>query len=519
MHPATATILFRFACGVVIIAGCRLSGPGPASAQSASGSEAWFGVPVPTGLEVPPQFSVLGREGLTAAPAPVPPGEEVDTELEGERIQRWLQDIVGFSEQSHANGELMWGRVSGFPAAAATAEWVAQRYRDAGLSQVAVQRYDAGQAMWWPEHWEVRLLGGSAFGEGSGDVILGSAVPTNGSAIRGGTLTADLIYVGDVGDLRDVDVSGKVAVQRRRPTGGAASQRGAIRGSAQELFERGAVAVLNYIDQPGNMHVRDFSGCGEVCFNIGGDDGGFLRSVTERAAGQGSADALRVRLYLDADTRSGLTAQNVVGIVAGESDEIVIVNAHLDGWFGAAGDNGDGLAVQIALARHFARPGNRPARTLAFVASGGHHSTGLNGPQNFVRMNRDLVRRAVLVLNLEHVAQYAFENDPGRIQWTEQTMGWGVSNLAPFLTDLTDRGVERYGFRLRPTYSASVPGDLGRYEPLGIPRVQAIHAGPLYHTTGDVFETISVEGLERAARFYAFFIDGVGNASRGEIDP
>ena len=212
MHPATVTILFRFACGVVIIAGSRLSGPDPASAQSASGSEAWFGVPVPTGLEVPPQFAVLGREGLAAAPAPVPPGEEVDTELEGERIQRWLQDIVGFSEQSHANGALMWGRVSGFPAAAATAEWVAQRYRDAGLSQVAVQRYDAGQAMWWPEHWEVRLLGGSAFGEGSGDVILGSAVPTNGSAIPGGTLTADLIYVGDVGDLGDVDVAGKVAV-------------------------------------------------------------------------------------------------------------------------------------------------------------------------------------------------------------------------------------------------------------------------------------------------------------------
>ena len=94
---------------------------------------------------------------------------------------------------------------------------------------------------------------------------------------------------------------------------------------------------------------------------------------------------LRVRLYLDADTRSGLTAQNVVGIVPGDSDEVVIVNAHLDGWFAAATDNGDGLAVQIALARHFARPENRLARTLVFVASGGHHSTGLNGPQNFVR--------------------------------------------------------------------------------------------------------------------------------------
>ena len=149
----------------------------------------------------------------------------------------------------------MWGRVSGFPAAAATADWVAQRFRDAGLSQVEIQRYAAGQAMWWPEHWEVRLLGGSGFGEGSRDVILGSAVPTGRSAIPGRMLTADLIYAGDVGDLRAVDVAGKVAVQRRRPTSGAASERGAILESARELFERGAVAVLNYIDQPGNMHV------------------------------------------------------------------------------------------------------------------------------------------------------------------------------------------------------------------------------------------------------------------------
>lgn len=68
-------------------------------------------------------------------------------------------------------------------------------------------------------------------------------------------------------------------------------------------------------------------------------------------------------------------------------------------------------------------------------------------------------------------------------------------------------------------YGPSVPGDLGRDDVLGVPRVQAIHAGPLYHTSGDVTETISVNGLERAARFYAYFIDGVGRATRAQIDP
>jgi acetylornithine deacetylase/succinyl-diaminopimelate desuccinylase-like protein len=98
-------------------------------------------------------------------------------------------------------------------------------------------------------------------------------------------------------------------------------------------------------------------------------------------------------------------------------------------------------------------------------------------------------------------------------------MGWGVTNMAPALLALTDQARERYGFRLRAQYSTSVAGDLGGYASLGVPRVQAIHAGPLYHTSGDVLESISVQGLERAARFYAHWIDGVAKMPRADIDP
>jgi hypothetical protein len=100
-------------------------------------------------------------------------------------------------------------------------------------------------------------------------------------------------------------------------------------------------------------------------------------------------------------------------------------------------------------------------------------------------------------------------------------MGWGITNLdrAPALVELTDRARERYGFRIRENYSTSVAGDLGQYASLGVPRVQAIHAGPLYHTSADVFKTISVEGLERAARFYAYWIDGVTRMAASAIDP
>jgi hypothetical protein len=41
----------------------------------------------------------------------------------------------------------------------------------------------------------------------------------------------------------------------------------------------------------------------------------------------------------------------------------------------------------------------------------------------------------------------------------------------------------------------------------------------MYHTSGDVLDTISTPGLERAARFYAYFVSAVAAADRGELQP
>ena len=138
---------------------------------------------------------------------------------------------------------------------------------------------------------------------------------------------------------------------------------------------------------------------------------------------------------------------------------------------------------------------------------------------NFVATNPRLTEQTVLVLNLEHIAQLYIRSGEWTVDPTEQPMNFGIDNEAPFLIDVGKRGMERYGFNLNPTFRAGVPGDLGGYRSLGVPRVQAIHSGPMYHTSGDVMETISVDGLERAARFYAFFVSEVARATRAEIDP
>jgi hypothetical protein len=479
----------------------------------------WLGVPLPDGLG-DPHKPILDVSARKPAAAVVPAGEEGNRDLAGAAIRKDLEAIVGFARADRARGEKAWGRITGFRAADETHAWVLQQFKAAGLRDAETQTYTATQATWYPKQWSVKVIAGSFAGDGARDVVLESAFPTSGSQLSGGPLTAPVVFVGATTDaaLPGVDVKSRVAVQTLHPQAGAFSERTRTTERARELAKRGAVAVLNVVEQAGNMHVRDFSNCGVPCFNLGSDDGRFLKAVIDGASAAGRAADLRIAISLNTQMLDGPKGHNTIGIARGRrDDERVIVNAHADGWFDAAGDNGDGLAVLIALARHFSKPQHQPERTLLFVASGGHHGGGMNGPGNLVTMNGPLLKNAVLVLNLEHLAQLQFENDPFRVNGVEQPMGFGISNEAPAIADVARRGMRRYGFALRPEFSSSIAGDLGGYGPLGVPRVQAIHAGPMYHTSGDTLDTISTAGLERAARFYAFFVNAIAKTDRAAL--
>ena len=494
----------------------------------------WFGLDLPPELAPHVSPAIIGSRG--PAPAVVPRGEAVFNELRGDRISEDLREIVDFSVQSRLSQELgggqMWGRVSGFPSASATIEWVTNQFRQAGIADIQVQRLSqqADAELWLPLSWEVTLLGDEVFGRGSRDVTLTTAVALAPSEISGSSLTAPIVYVGtgSPAELINVDVAGKIAVQRITPQAHLVFERARFTPQAREIMARGAVAIINIIDQPGNEMARDMSNCGGPCFNIGGRDGHFLTGVMNAAAQAGTMDQIRLRLSLETSVHRNLTADNALAVIPGQSRETIVLNAHIDAWYDGAGDNGDGLAVLLALARHFSRPEIQLQRSLVLVASAGHHTPGLNGPRNAVSMNPDLFENAVLIINLEHVAQRNFS--PARSQSPdgyreyiadsgEAPIVAGITNQSPFLEQLFSRGVERYGTNFVSGPSTMASGEGGGYRTAGVPLVTTMQAPPLYHTSGEVFEVISTPGLERMARFMAWFIKQVDQASRAEIDP
>ena len=490
----------------------------------------WFGVALPPKAGAAPAVKVGPRP-----PRPTT-ADATGPEFAGALLKTDVETIVGLAKAAGQRKEIgngqMWGRISGFPSSSTTVEWAVDQFRKAGIADVKTQEItqDEKSSLWLPLSWKVTLLGDQAFGPGSNEVVLESALPVSPSVIQGGTMTATLVYVGAASPavLQHIDVKGKIAVQLIVPQGHMLFERGAVDSRAEELLKRGAIGVFNLVRLPGNELSRDFSNCGNPCFNIGGRDGLFLESVLDRAAQAGAADKVRARIDLQAQTYRSLKAINGVGVIRGASDEVIVLNAHVDGWFDGAGDNGDGLAVLVALARHFAKPANKPQRTIAFVASAGHHTPGINGPRSFVAANPDLAKKAVMLVNIEHVAQRNFS--PARTMSAdgyreavadsgEAPIAVGVTNNSPFLQELIDGGPARFGVNFISERSTFQSGETGGWAGLNVAKVSVMQAPPLYHTTGEVLDVISAPGLERIGRFLAFLVSAVDKAPRERINP
>ena len=409
-----------------------------------------------------------------------------------------------------------------------TIDWVVSELKAAGLKDARTEAYAVAGPMWAPLSWRLEVVGDSAFGAGTQTVALQSAFPQPGGAtIPGGSLNAGVVFVGHGtdADLAGRDLKGKIAVVRVRPEPslfGSAEQ-----GVAARLVEKGAVGVINAVEGPGNAQYFDSRfACGKApCFMVGGNDGWFLQQVIGKAANAGVLDKLKVSMSLASEEKSALTSANGVATIPGQSSKRIIVNAHADGYFQGGDDNASGLAVLVGLARYFARQ-PQPKHTLMFVASGGHHGPG-NGPASLVAAHPELKESTLLILNLEHVG-YADvvrgkTRSPNNIgmSWelsvTEAAKAVGVTNESPFLIDLWRRAARCYGVATYQSVGPTVSGDLGGYRPLGVPMTQMIQSGTFYHSSGDVYEAVPSEAIERAARFHAFLIEKADEAPEALI--
>jgi uncharacterized protein (TIGR01244 family) len=494
--------------------------------SESSAQEVWFGVPLPHATAMEAEIVYQQRDFPVVAGQRSAQSNEL-ADIVGASLFEFIEDQVDISAQNKAQGDLVWGRVAGRSGDRMVTAYIREQFDAIGLADVQVDTVEM-PTQYWPVEAELTLIAGTAAGEGSQEYTFVTGMPQPGSPSTGRRgLAGALAYVGygrEI-DIAGKDLEGKIAVLRGRPAQGAYNT---ARGVPDQLADAGAVGVIVIFDLPINVqsYNRALTGTQVPVFSIADHEGEFLERVMARAGN--SPLSARMTLRLEADDSS---TSNIIGRVAGTSDEYVIVIAHHDAYFDGAVDNASGVAAMLGLARHFADYPQPLRRTHIFVATGGHHAGGFPGATKFAEENLGIRDRTAIVLNAEHVAAVQ------AIQYTSMNYDqWGsrggllVSNAEiprygsivprnPMVFEQFSQSLAQHGVTMLANAWDQAPGDVWPFQRRGYPVGQIIEVGNWYHTTGDSLYTVHVPALERATRAFAEFLHRIDRLPIHEVNP
>ena len=219
-------------------------------------------------------------------------------------------------------------------------------------------------------------------------------------------------------------------------------------------------------------------------------------------------DGMTATLVLDGEHQDGEegrpigTTANVVAMIPGAGDDVIIVGTPYNGWFAAASERGSGLGVFLTLARHFAGTyaATPPPQTLVFVATGGHE-VGFLGLPRFLSDHPDLVGRTTAYVHLgATIAAREYAEIGGEAVETGTPAALRVlfTSENPLLLAIAETAM-----RTRPTApvesvppSVQNPGEQQFMYRAGVPMVSMSGGNFFFHTAGDLPHTTSAALLD-----------------------
>ena len=422
------------------------------------------------------------------------PSEQRYEAIEGAHLKQYVAELTAMSRRYRDNGHPQyWGRITGTTADTENAEWMMERFRKIGLSDVHEQYFDL-PPQWMPKSWSVVL---SANGK---TLSIDTAQPTYqavGTPAQG--LDLEAVYVGMASDA-DLklarDVRGKAVFFYSTDT---ASRHAPIADNAiRRLGERGAAAIFVIQGIPGNERTQFYPVNSQVpTFSTGLKDGVSARDLIADATVAGAPP--RVRIALAIDQTPGLKSGTVWGTLPGTTDEQVLVVAHRDGWFEGANDNAAGMATMIGIAEYFAKiPKEQRRRTMVFLGTTGHHNSTAESGAWFAA-HPEVFEKAALLLNCEHTG--GAETGAGNTRLSNAVAAFNWYATGARLTSIVEKAMDAFGVPSFQQSSPSPPGEIGRYYRYA-PSVEIINGGYVWHSDQETADTISASGLAAVTRTY-----------------
>jgi Peptidase family M28 len=327
---------------------------------------------------------------------PLPPSGHAYGRIDGRHLHEYVEEQAAISRRYRDQGHpKFWGRIIGTSADAESADWLANKFRLAGLSDVRIQPLELSP-QWFPQTWDVTVTGGGQA------ITLDSAQPDyRASALPAGGIDVGAVYggLGSAADFAGKDLTGK-AVFTYTMLGMRNED------AVKRADEKGAAAIFEVDMQPGNMRYQAYpSNTKAPAFTVGSDDG---LAVRDLIASLPPGESARVHATLDVQMVPNLKTALVWGTLPGATDETIYIVAHRDGWFEASGDNASGVAAMVGLAEYYSKiPRAQRRRTMVFIGLDGHHNTGPGSAVGGVWLNDSankakLFEKTALSINCEH---------------------------------------------------------------------------------------------------------------------
>jgi Zn-dependent M28 family amino/carboxypeptidase len=387
-------------------------------------------------------------------------------------------------------------KAAGTPAGAQAADFIADRMRAIGLTDVHFEEFTFPQWKLVSKTLSI-TIDGVAMSPGF-DVF---------EAAGGGSITsAPIVDVGTAtdGDLAGKDLTGKIALVVRDPS---------FHRSAQFLNVTGAgAAAMLYL----SIAPRNLRQVGSVRF--GWEDKGTIPAITVGADdGKLVKDAVTagkdVRATIDVQvTSTPAKGKNVVGTMVGDKPEQLVLGAHFDTWGSGSSDNGSGVAELLAIAERRKKRG-KPKYTLVFVGFDGEE-IGLYGGYDYLRKHAVVAKDPILgVINFESPSA----NDPD--------IAGLVHSNQPKIDDALQAAHLRQLYAVyaglevvAQLFGGIIPTDIQGMYRGGIPTITTAVTNPYYHTVEDTPDKVDLQLLADSTDAFDEAITNLMKLSRADFE-
>jgi hypothetical protein len=452
------------------------------------------------------------------------------------KIFNWIKDLWGFGYESEIGF-----RQPGSPGDVEAAHYVRDKFLEFGLEDVELEPVD-GWTLWTPTAYDLAIEA-----DGTEEIIPCGYRPYTAFTGPDG-VTAELIHVGTGTAEEDFDgAEGKIVlvdlVAPGLPSdlllsfspfaydpdntlpGKQTTQNWPVTNlveSYDNAIDHGAVGyvgILNFLTDGMKDYYSPYTG---ILRDLPGlyvprEQGAYLKELL--AGGPVEATVL-----LQGETSPGVT-YNAYGFLPGETDEIILVTSHHDGW---AANEASGASEVMSLARYFSQlPADSRQRTLMFLAAGGHF-LGDIPTKAFIAAHPEILNRIVISLSLEMIGREYVEQDgefvpTGLVSPRGLFISGPPFGVNPTLLSFAEKSIPDY--RLERTVVLPANGPLGPAPPgvaawyflAGKPIMHLIAAPAHQFTPYDTPDKVDVAQLRRVTAAYADLIMQIDGTDAADL--